>query len=185
VSASPTASRTDAVHVIPAEARGIQGRRAGVVTRTLAATVDAVVVALGAVGIYAAVAGFLFLRRGDAFRFPTVGLATAIAAWVHLFIVYLAVGWATTGRTYGAQVLGLRVVDRRGGRLGAGWGFVRALLCVYVPFGLVWVVFSRENRSLQDLVLRSSVIYDWDVRPRSERGTTSGAAATETTTPPG
>jgi uncharacterized RDD family membrane protein YckC len=184
VSASPTASRTDAVHVIPAEARGIQGRRAGVVTRTLAATVDAVVVALGTVGIYAAVAGFLFLRRGDTFRFPTVGLTTAIAAWVHLFIVYLAVGWATTGRTYGAQLLGLRVVDRRAGRLGAGWAFVRALLCVYVPFGLLWVAFSRENRSLQDLVLRTSVLYDWDIGPRGDPGSVDHGSATGTAAPP-
>ena len=90
-----------------------------------------------------------------------------------------------TGRTYGAQVLGLRVVDRRGRRLVAAWAFLRAVLCVYVPLGLVWSAFSRENRSLQDLVLRTSVIYDWDVRPRGDRGSVDRRSATGTATPPG
>jgi hypothetical protein len=42
---------------------------------------------------------------------------------------------------------------------------VRAAFCVIFPIGLLWVLFSGQNRSLQDLVLRTSVIYDWDVRP--------------------
>ena len=32
------------------------------------------------------------------------------------------------------------------------------------PVGLFWVAFSRENRSLQDVVLRTSVIHDWLIR---------------------
>jgi hypothetical protein len=36
---------------------------------------------------------------------------------------------------------------------------VRAVLCVIFPVGLLWVLVSQENRSAQDLVLRTSVIY--------------------------
>jgi hypothetical protein len=37
---------------------------------------------------------------------------------------------------------------------------VRALLCVLFPVGLLWVLLSGENRSVQDVVLRTSVVYD-------------------------
>jgi hypothetical protein len=44
-----------------------------------------------------------------------------------------------------------------------GWGLsiVRAVFCVAVPFGLLWVIFSPGRRSLQDVVLRTVVVYDW------------------------
>ena len=37
----------------------------------------------------------------------------------------------------------------------------RALLCVFLPVVLLWVVVSPENRSGADVLLRSSVVYDW------------------------
>jgi hypothetical protein len=33
----------------------------------------------------------------------------------------------------------------------------------FFPIGLLWVAVSRENRSAQDLALRTSVIYDWQL----------------------
>jgi len=33
-----------------------------------------------------------------------------------------------------------------------------------LPDRLFWCAISKENRSLQDLVLRTSVIYDWEIR---------------------
>lgn len=38
---------------------------------------------------------------------------------------------------------------------------MRALACALFPIGVLWVAVSRENWSLQDVVLRTSVIYDW------------------------
>jgi uncharacterized RDD family membrane protein YckC len=32
------------------------------------------------------------------------------------------------------------------------------------PAGLVWSLFSRKNASLQDLLLRTVVVYDWAYR---------------------
>jgi uncharacterized RDD family membrane protein YckC len=172
VTAGPTRTGPDAIHVIPAEARPYQGRRAGVVSRVLAVGIDAVVIVVLEVALYAAWAGFLFLRRGRSFQFPTVDLAPAITIGLAVFIVYATVGWSTTGRTYGGDMIGLRVVDRRGGRLRPAAASVRAVLCTIFPLGLFWCVVSRENRSVQDLVLGSSVVYDWEVRqvPTGERG---------------
>jgi uncharacterized RDD family membrane protein YckC len=88
------------------------------------------------------------------------------AAGCLLLTLYLAVSWMGSGRTYGNHVMGLRVVNNKGRRLHPLGALVRAVCCVILPIGLLWVLVSGQNRSLQDLVLRTSVIYDWDVRPQ-------------------
>ena len=42
---------------------------------------------------------------------------------------------------------------------------LRAVGYVVFPIGLLWVAISPANRSVQDVILRSSVIYDWSARP--------------------
>jgi uncharacterized RDD family membrane protein YckC len=76
---------------------------------------------------------------------------------------YFWIGWATVGRTYGDHLLGLRVVSWRGDRIRWIPALVRAAFCVVFMVGLFWTVISRQNRSIQDVVLRTSVIYDWEV----------------------
>jgi uncharacterized RDD family membrane protein YckC len=75
--------------------------------------------------------------------------------------LYLTAAWATTGRTYGNHVLGLRVVDTRGQKLSLVLSLLRASFCVALPIGLLWCAVNSSNRSVQDVVLRTSVIYDW------------------------
>ncbi len=153
------------VDPIPREARPFQGHRAGLVTRTAAAAIDfgIVLVALGV--CYLGVSAFLFLLEPRSFTAPAPSLALMCGAGGLLFTSYLAVTWAGSGRTYGNHVMGLRVVNRQGQRLHALVAFLRAVCYIIFPLGLLWVLVSRYNRSLQDLVVRTSVIYDWDVRP--------------------
>jgi hypothetical protein len=42
---------------------------------------------------------------------------------------------------------------------------VRAVFCVAFPPLLFWAIVNR--RSVQDLVLRTAVIYDWAEQPRN------------------
>jgi uncharacterized RDD family membrane protein YckC len=153
------------VDPIPREARPFQGHRAGLVSRTAAAAIDfgIVIVALGV--CYLGVSAFLFLLNPRGFMAPALPPAVIYAAGGVLLTVYLAVSWMGSGRTYGNHVMGLRVVNRKGQRLHPLVSFVRAALYVIFPIGLFWVLVSGHNRSLQDLVVRTSVIYDWDVRP--------------------
>lgn len=44
-------------------------------------------------------------------------------------------------------------------------GFIRAVLCVLFAFGLLWSAVDRRRRSLQDIVLRTEVVYDWRQDP--------------------
>lgn len=41
----------------------------------------------------------------------------------------------------------------------------RQMTCVLFPAGLLWVLASRRNDSVQDLVVRTAVIYDWVYHP--------------------
>jgi hypothetical protein len=155
-----SAAAPEPVSTVPVPARPFQGCRAGLVSRVLASAVDgAVVVILLAVG-YAGVAAALFLWQRWAFTVPSPSLFLVLALGAGVSVVYLAATWATGGRSYGDHLLGLRVLGPWG-RLRLGGALLRAVVCVAFPIGLLWVAVSRDNRSLQDVVLRTSVVYDW------------------------
>jgi uncharacterized RDD family membrane protein YckC len=96
-----------------------------------------------------------------------------------LAVGYLTLGWSTSGRTVGALVMGLRVLNRSGDSMRPVSALLRALFCVAFPLGLLWILVSAGNRSLQDLVLRTSVVYDWHRRipPAAEPAATSRGPA--------
>jgi uncharacterized RDD family membrane protein YckC len=154
------------VDVIPAEARALQGRRAGLVSRILANLLDLGVVFTAVIATYVGWAGIKLLWQGSSFTRPTPGFAAALLFSEVLTILYFTAAWTTSGRTVGNRVMGLRVVGRSDRPLSVGMALGRAVLCVLVPFGLLWAGVSRENRSVQDLILRTSVIYDWAPRTR-------------------
>ena len=115
---------------VPEEARSFHGQPAGLVTRTVARSrVDLIVVAALLAAGYVAVAGVLFLRRGADFSFPIVGFRVGYAVWFAAWIVYMAVGWGLNGRTYGDQLLGLRVRAIDGGEVRRVRAVLRAVLC--------------------------------------------------------
>jgi uncharacterized RDD family membrane protein YckC len=144
---------------------------AGIVTRMLAAIIDFVVVLGLTGGVFGAVAAGLFLISPASFSWPrdlpfdTSVLGLAIA------VVYLTVGWAITGQTVGGAVFGVRVVALGRRRLGWLRSGLRAVLCVFVPLGLLWSAVSVNRRSLQDLLVRSAVLYDGHGDPATARAT--------------
>src|SRR5215213_4029197 len=107
---------TDHTAAIPVEARSFQGTRAGIVSRVLANSFD-FVIAVAAVAIACGAWAVLqFLLNPPGFTFA----------------------WATTGRTYGSHVMGLRVVNFRGRRLRWLGALLRSLCCLLFPIGLFW-----------------------------------------------
>jgi uncharacterized RDD family membrane protein YckC len=156
-----TSSNHPLPSLVPAEVRPFQGLRAGLVSRLIADAVDLLVLMVALLACYLAVNGLRFLWNTRGFRFSSVDRPVAFVVAAALLIVYLAVSWATTGRTLGGRVLGLRVVGRGG--LPVGWGIaaLRALACSIFPIGILWVAVSPAARSVQDVLLRTSVRYDW------------------------
>ena len=139
----------------------LQGRRAGVVSRTLANVMDVGVVVLLLSASYVAVTAARYLINPASFTFPSPSFAFVVLLGMGVQALYFLVSWAVPGRTYGDAVLGLRVVNFRGERMHWVGALLRALLCVVFPIGLLWVLVSAQNRSVQDVLLRTSVIYDW------------------------
>lgn len=156
------------VPTVPADAVPFQGKRAGFVSRALAAGIDVLLVFLVVLGTIAVIwaLSFIFSPNAPASsgklapdRIPGPAVMVLYGYWLNW--AYWTIGWATSGRTVGNLVMGLRVINREGRHprwIGAA---VRAAFCTVFPFGLLWVIPSGANRSVQDVVLRTSVIYDW------------------------
>jgi uncharacterized RDD family membrane protein YckC len=138
-----------------------QAGPAGVVTRSLAAVVDAAVVGGTVVLLYFAVAVARFAWSPLTFRWPAPSAHVSGAVFVAVATVYLTVAWAHTGRTRGGSLLGLRVVSVQRGPLGWPRAAVRAVAYVLFPLGLLWSAVSPTRRSVQDVLVRSLVVYDW------------------------
>jgi uncharacterized RDD family membrane protein YckC len=125
---------------------------------------DAIVVVSAAIATYLGVAGVLFILKPWRFHFPRVPFQVGLACTLALLIGYLTVAWTMSGRSYGAHVMGLRVVGRSGRRVQAPIALARAALSVVLPAGLLWCTVSSGKRSVQDLLFGTSVVYDWRSR---------------------
>jgi uncharacterized RDD family membrane protein YckC len=152
---------------IPKEARAFQGQRAGIVTRVVAAAIDSALVVLVLLGAYVGFAGLLFLLDPRHFSFPDPHLFRSLLVIGILLGLYLTVAWAVSGRTYGNVLMGLRVVGVNGGDVGWVRAALRAGFYVVFAIGLFWVVVDPRQRSIQDRVLATAVVYDW--KPRRQR----------------
>jgi uncharacterized RDD family membrane protein YckC len=156
----PWRTAPPAATAVPPTRASVNGQAAGFVTRAIGAAVDACAVVLAVVIGYVIVAGFRFLLSPRSFSFPAPGFEVILLVVGVVLAAYLTVTWAIPGRTYGDQLMGLRVADLRGHRLHWSRAAARAVLYVLFPLGLGWVLISSRNRSVQDLVLRTAVVYD-------------------------
>ena len=150
-------------------------RTAGIVTRALAAAVDVgvVIVMMGITLLVAA--GLRFFASPVSFSWPSPSWPQSLAVGGLLAVGYMTVAWATSGRSLGAAILGLRVRSVSGRPLGWLRAALRAVLYVVFPLGLLWCIVSRGRRSVQDVLLRSVVVYD--------RGPTAGGIVTAPSSP--
>ena len=97
--------------------------------------------------------------------FIAVGVVLAVS--VVVLIAVLTAAWSGPGRTIGNITVGLRVVTDKGENLGWVRALVRAVVVVGLPvIAMGWILLSRKNAGLHDLVARTTVVYDW--RPRAQ-----------------
>jgi uncharacterized RDD family membrane protein YckC len=139
----------------------LQGHRAGFASRVAADAVDLVTVWLLGLAVLLAVGTTHYVLVGPPFRLPAASVSVSGPLGALIAVCYLTFFWGSTGRTLGKQLAGLRAVNRNGGRLPPARALLRAVLCVLFPVGLLWVLFSRRNYAVHDLLVRSAVVYDW------------------------
>jgi uncharacterized RDD family membrane protein YckC len=148
-------------------ASAMLGHTAGPISRAIADVVDVVLAIVVTVIVWLGAALVRFVIAPLRFEWPTPGIVSlAVIAWIVL-VVYLAIAWSGTGRSVGKQLMGLRVQMRDGAPLAGGRALARAITCAAFPLGLLSSFFNRDNASLQDVVLRTTVVYDW--RPKVPR----------------
>ncbi len=122
-STASDAAPTHQVPKLPSAAVEFQGERAGFVTRAVAAGIDVFLVFLTVLGTIAALWMLSFIVDPVTSTSPETGqgerIPSAVAMVLYgyaLNVVYWTVGWATGGRTIGNLIMGVRVVNFRGGR---------------------------------------------------------------------
>ena len=139
-----------------------QRTRAGIVSRLGADGVDLVVVEVIFALIFLGYAFARFLLTNKPFELPHPPVGVTSTLQLLLLTTYLAWGWASTGRTPGKALLGLRVVTNEGEPLRIPRSIARAALCAVVgPILLAWALVSRRNAGIHDLLLSTAVVYDW------------------------
>ena len=146
----------------------LQGLRAGFVSRVTAAAVDVLIVFITFLAALAGWAVLVYFLTNDPLDLPDPGAVWSGVGMAVLLIAVLTLFWSSSGRTIGDSLVGLRVVTRTGNKLSWRRALVRAVVVVVIPVvSMLWILVSRKNAGIHDLVCRTTVIYDW--RPRSGR----------------
>lgn len=161
--AAPTALLAATVAASTGERTSMTGRYAGLVTRLLGNGLDAVIAVYSFLASIAAVAFVMeTVFAADLGDTTSLGWVLAGGVWG---IGLLWASLATTGRTPGGALLGLRVVARDGTPLSALRSLVRVVVlpvsASLFGLGYLGVVVGRERRALHDLAAGSTVVYDW------------------------
>ncbi|MER5252221.1 MULTISPECIES: RDD family protein [unclassified Streptomyces] len=145
---------------VPEGVRGPGHEPAGIVSRGVAAVLDALILAAVGFTVQASAGIARLLVMGPPFRFPELpGWLSGTVGWT-LAVLYLGGSWALIGCTAGDRLMGLRVTDRAGELLRLPRALVRAALSVTFPLGLFWIPLSARRASVQDLMVASGVHYD-------------------------
>jgi uncharacterized RDD family membrane protein YckC len=170
--------------------RPLPTNRAGVVTRGVAAIIDAVIINLFFTVVAGAATLLVTFFGGSGAGVPRGAIAVGSFAWLIVVGVYLCGFWSLAGQTPGMKFLGIRLNERR---LPPGRAFRRligiGLSVITFGIGFLGVIFGESRRSWADRMAHTEVIYDerrptpapWStlVEPMTSPAPLPEAAATE------
>jgi uncharacterized RDD family membrane protein YckC len=92
-------------------------------------------------------------------------LSLAFVGWQ---FIYFAYSWASSGKTLGMALLGVRVVRGDGADAGARRSAVRTLALplsfLFFGLGFLGILLGARRRALHDVIAGTAVIYSWDAR---------------------
>ena len=94
-----------------------------------------------------------------------IWVISAYAVWA---FIYFAHSWASSGRTVGMALFGVRVVGDDGTAVGGRQAVVRTLALplsfLFLGLGFVGILLGDRRRALHDVIAGTAVIYSWDAR---------------------
>jgi uncharacterized RDD family membrane protein YckC len=144
----------------------LQGNYSGAVSRLVAFAVDLVISSLLFTATLAAVNFAASFVAGHSVHWSRSNNVVVDVLFVVWEFVYFAYCWATTGKTPGMTLLGIRVV-RTDGAHAEAWRAVVRTLILPISLALFWlslplILVQRAHRAPHDLVAGTAVVYAWD-----------------------
>jgi uncharacterized RDD family membrane protein YckC len=144
---------------VPAIAADPSHESAGFGRRTIAGSLDLVLVAL----LAAPFAAVIEFADGNWFDPRIIGLMTGIT--LVLMFAYLTVSIALTGRTLGMKIVSLRTIDTRTGLIPTGDQSIRRALgyifaLAMLGLGIVYALVDPDRRTIYDRFSKTIVIHD-------------------------
>lgn len=146
----------------------LQGDYGGPVSRLAAFALDVVLSYFLFTIALAAISFSVSVVAGHSVHYSRSGSVVVLAISIVWEFVYFAYSWATTGKTPGMVVLGIRVVRADGAHAEPWRAVVRTLILpisvafFFVSFPLV--LLQRAHQAPHDLAAGTAVVYAWDAR---------------------
>ncbi len=154
-------------YVAPDRDVGLQGHYAGFCTRLVSFAIDllTVVVLFDAAGkVVEYIVSTLSGKQFTVSEYP-VAAGIALAVWAFIYCAYTQ---ASSGRTLGMAVAGLRAVRSDGTPLDGRHAVLRVLAFplsfLTLGIGFLLILVNQDRRALHDLVAKTAVVYAWDAR---------------------
>lgn len=142
----------------------VQGRQAGLLSRTLAYLIDEGVMIVTS-SIFSIVVNSLASQSGNYYEGLELPVWTFPAFYLVLSIFYNFASLASIGRTFGKAILGLLVVKATGKGISMFQAFVRACILA-IPmaslFSSILGLFRKDRRCVHDLLCYTAVVYSWN-----------------------
>ena len=146
----------------------LQGDYSGPVSRLAAFALDLVISYFLFTLALAAISFSISIVVGHSVHYSRSGSAVVFAVSVVWEFVYFAYCWATTGKTPGMVILGIRVVRADGAHAEPWRAVVRTLILpisiVFFFVSLPLILLQRAHQAPHDLVAGTAVVYAWDAR---------------------
>jgi uncharacterized RDD family membrane protein YckC len=140
---------------------------AGIVSRTAAYLLDALIVTVLVIGAVVVLVLIAAVVAGA----PTRDVARAAVPVSMLVLpavlaVYQGVFWVLAGRTPGMALFGIRVVAGHGRPLSWPASLVRAVVLTCFPVGALWSLVDRRSQGVHDKLARTTVVRSAPARVR-------------------
>jgi uncharacterized RDD family membrane protein YckC len=132
---------------------------AGIVSRTAAFLVDALIVTVLATGALLVLVLVAAVVAGAPTReIARAAVPVCLIVLPTVLAVYQGVFWALAGRTPGMALFGIRVVATRGRPMSWPASLVRAVVLTCFPIGALWCLVDRRSQGLHDKLGRTTVV---------------------------
>jgi uncharacterized RDD family membrane protein YckC len=149
------------------------GQYAGFVSRLIAFTIDALILAV-VFGIITAMGQFLGKTLNvSSTMLHLIAIGSAALNFI-IYVAYYITFWTLAGQTPGKYVMGLRIVATDGSAVRLGFA-ARRLVAYWLSVPLFWgfliTLIDDRRQDFPDKFARTFVLYCWPVPPEiSDRG---------------